>query len=86
MAKIQLNDDVLKSLGDLGTKLAVPQRGPSDDLRAEARNIKAQLLPDLTGVSRGACAACATCAACLIDGPIPDLEGAGLLGLAGLID
>ena len=30
------------------------------------------------------CAACAACAVCLADGPVPDFEPAGLLGLAGL--
>ncbi|MFB3786647.1 MAG: subtilosin A family bacteriocin [bacterium] len=30
------------------------------------------------------CSACAACAACLADGPIPDFEVAGIVGLGGL--
>ena len=30
------------------------------------------------------CAACAACAVCLADGPVPDFEPIGLVGLAGL--
>ncbi|MGN0145485.1 MAG: subtilosin A family bacteriocin [Clostridium sp.] len=38
------------------------------------------------GVVRNAkgCAACSVGAACLADGPIPDFEVAGLLGLYGI--
>lgn len=32
-----------------------------------------------------ACSSCAACAACLADGPIPDLEGAALAGISGLL-
>lgn len=38
-----------------------------------------------SGRSCTACAACAACAGCLTDGIMPDLEGLGLGGLAGLI-
>ena len=35
-------------------------------------------------VEKKSCSACAIGAACLADGPIPDFEVAGLLGLYGL--
>ena len=35
-------------------------------------------------VEKKSCAACAIGAACLADGPIPDFEVAGLLGLYGI--
>lgn len=41
------------------------------------------MAPDYT-IQGKICSSCAICAICLVDGPVPDFEGTGLLGLFGL--
>jgi len=31
------------------------------------------------------CSSCAICAICFADGPVPDFEGFGIVGLSGLL-
>ena len=42
--------------------------------------------PIIATDSATGCAACAACAICLADGPIPDAEPLGVVGLLGLAD
>lgn len=85
MARIEMNAAALKSLAVLGAKLGAAGRAPSADLLAEAKTLKKELAPSVSGITRNDCAYCATCGLCLMDGPLPDFEGLAVVGLVGVV-